>query len=343
MISTRRVPLAAVGAASVAALVASAFLAVTMGSVEIAPADVTKVVLHHLGLAGPTDLSPAREAIIWDLRVPRVLLAAEVGAGLAVVGAIMQALTRNPLADPYLLGMSSGAALGAVAVVVLGVGSALLSLTTGAFIGAAAAFVAVILLGSRGSSRLSPARMVLAGVATAYFCSAMTSLITLTSADAQAIRSLLFWLLGTLSGARWPDVALTLLVSVPVLTIALSQARSLNAMMFGDETARSLGVAVDRLRWTLLIATALLVGVMVAVSGAIGFVGLILPQAIRLAFGTDQRVLLPLAGLSGAIFMIWADTLVRTVLDPREVPVGILTALVGVPVFAILLWRDRAS
>lgn len=329
------------GAVLAGILLASIVMAVTIGPVPLSPADVWGVIFHRLGLGPAPALSATREAIVWDLRLPRVLLAALVGAGLSVCGAIMQSVSRNPLADPYLLGLSSGASFGAVLVVILGAGGGLVALSGGAFLGAMVAFAAVLLLASGGRRHLSPARTVLAGVAIAYLGSALTSLITIASADAQAIRSLLFWLLGTLSGARWGDLRTVAAVLLPVLAVCLWSARSLNAFTFGDDTAISLGVNVNRVRWSLLVATALVTATLVAVSGAIGFVGLVLPHAVRFVAGADHRRVLPLSALSGAIFLIWADTLARTMLEPREIPVGVITALCGVPAFAVLLWRQQ--
>ena len=318
------------------ALVASLVFAVTLGPADIAPTDVWWTVLHHLGL-GDSPLSALRDGIVWELRLPRVLTAAAVGAGLAVAGAVMQALTRNPLADPYLLGLSSGASLGAVAVLVLGV-SALLA--PAAFLGALAALVATLFI-ARASGPLTPARTVLAGVAVSSLAASVASFIIFWTATGDSYREILGWLLGSLAGARWPAVAIAVgaivVVGIP-LTLA---ARTLDAFAFGDTAAASLGVNVERTRWILLVATALLTGAMVSVSGSIGFVGLVLPHAVRLVVGTGHRALLPLSALLGAVFLIWADTAARTLFDPRELPVGIVTAIVGAPLFVILLVRKR--
>lgn len=321
-----------------AVLAVSIVTAVTIGPAELTHAEVWGSIGSHLGL-GQSPLTPLRDGIVWDLRLPRVLTAAAVGAGLALSGAVMQAVTRNQLADPYLLGLSAGASLGAVSVLLLG--SAVV-LSAAAFGGALAALAATLALaGALG--RITPTRTVLAGVAVSSLAGAITSFLIFWTATGDSYREILGWLLGSLSGARWPEASIAglalLIVGVP---IALS-GRVLDAFAFGDTTAASLGVPVQGARWTLLTGTALLTGAMVSVSGSIGFVGLVLPHAVRLLIGPGHRALLPLSALVGAVFLVWADTLARTAFDPRELPVGIVTALVGAPVFALLLARRRSE
>lgn len=298
------------------------------------------VVAGHLGLAH-SDVPLLRDHIVWELRLPRVLGAAVVGAGLAACGAVMQTVTRNPLADPYLLGVSSGASLGAVAVIVAGVGSGVAALTGGAFAGALAAFVLVIVVAG-GGGVLRPTRVILAGVAVAQFCAAVTSFVIIWVADPHATQTITFWLSGSLARADWNALAWATPVLAAAVSVMLWHARSLNAFAFGDESAAALGINVGRIRWLLLITTALLTAVLVAISGAIGFVGLILPHATRLLTGPDHRRLLPVVVLAGAIFLIWVDTAARTLFDPRELPAGVLTALLGVPAFVVLLRRREA-
>ena len=317
-----------------AALVASIVLAITFGPADITPIDVWSSVLHHLGV-GESPLSALRDGIVWQLRLPRTLTAAAVGAGLALSGAVMQAITRNPLADPYLLGLSAGASLGAVIVLVLG---ATLLLAPAAFVGALAALLATLLI-ARASGPLSPARTVLAGVAVSAFAAAVTSFVIYWTATGDSYREILAWLLGSLAGARWPAVAIAVGAIVVVGIPLVFSGRTLDAFAFGDTAAAALGVNVDRTRWMLLISTALLTGAMVSVSGSIGFVGLVLPHAIRLLVGSANRLVLPLSALLGAVVLVWADTAARTVFDPRELPVGIVTAIVGAPLFVLLLLR----
>lgn len=318
-------------------LIASATIAVTFGPADITPTEVWTTILHHLELVPESPVSRLRDAIVWDLRMPRVIAAMGVGAGLALAGAVMQALTRNPLADPYLLGLSSGAALGAVTLVVMGFA---LLVPLGAFVGSLAALGLALLI-AQLLGGATPVRAILAGISISALASAMTSFIIFWSATGDSYREILSWLMGSLSGSGWVDaglVAASLLVCAPVMLIS---ARGLDAFAFGEKSAASLGVDVVRLRWTLLGASALLTGVMVAIGGAIGFVGLVVPHAVRLAVGSRHGRLLPLSMLVGAIFMLWADTMARTLFDPRELPVGIVTALVGAPAFLLILMRFR--
>lgn len=321
-----------------AALAASLVLAVTIGPADIAPADVLASLRHHLGLGGEP-LSTIREAIVWQARAPRALTAAAVGAGLAVGGAVMQGLTRNPLADPYLLGVSSGAGLGAVAVLLLG---AAVLLPVAAFAGALLALTLTLTLASAGG-RLTPTRTVLAGLAVAQACAAVTSFVIFWSATGDSYREILSWLLGSLAGATWTSVAIAGGAVAVVGPALLAAARTLDAFTFGDIAAGALGVHVTRARWTHFVLVALLTGALVSVSGAIGFVGLVVPHAVRLVVGARHHRVLPVAALGGAVFLLWADTAARTVFEPRELPVGILTAGLGAPVFALLLWRRRTA
>jgi iron complex transport system permease protein len=327
-----RVVALALGGALLAAIVVSAVI----GAADLSIAEVWQSVLHHLGLAnaGP---SPIRDAIVWELRVPRILTAAAVGAGLALSGAVMQAVTRNPLADPFLLGLSAGASLGAVAVLVLGV---TVLLAPAAFLGALAALVATLVI-ARSTGSLTPSRTVLAGVAVSSLAAAITSLVIFWTASGDSYREILGWLLGSLAGARWPAVAIAIGALVVIGGPLMLTGRTLDAFAFGETAAASLGVSVNRTRWLLLIATALLTGAMVSVSGSIGFVGLVLPHAIRLLVGSANRRVLPLSALLGAVFLVLADTVARSAFDPRELPVGIVTAIVGAPLFVLLLARRR--
>ncbi|ARQ71056.1 FecCD family ABC transporter permease [Streptomyces marincola] len=328
----------ALWAAGLAALCGSVALAVTIGPASIGVGDVWSAIAARLGW-GTSDLGRLRDEIVWNLRLPRVLLAAVCGAGLAVCGAVMQSLLRNPLADPFVLGVSSGASTGAVLVVVLGAGGGALSVSGGAFLGAVCSFALVLLLSHTLGGTQD--RVVLAGVAAMQLFSALTSFVVMTSADAETTRGVLFWLLGSLGGAAWADVWLCLAVLLAVLVVCLGYGRTLDAFAFGQDAAASLGVSVARTRLVLLCATALLTGALVSTAGAIGFVGLVLPHAARALTGPGHGRLLPACALAGAVFLVWADTLARTVLDPQEVPVGVVTSLVGVPAFVLVLYRTR--
>ncbi len=318
-------------------LLATLILAVTFGPADIAPVEVWQTIAHHMGLAASSSVSRLRDAIIWELRVPRVLVAAGVGAGLALCGAVMQALTRNPLADPYLLGLSAGASLGAVVFLLLG---ASLLMPVGAFLGSGAAMLFTLLV-TRALGGATPVRAILAGISISALASAATSFLIFWSATGDSYREILSWLMGSLSGVVWGDALLVLGATIIVGLPVLSSGRSLDAFAFGDNAAASLGVDVVRLRWALLGATALLTGVLVSIGGAIGFIGLIVPHVVRLATGSRHRVLLPVSMLVGAIFMIWADTAARSFFAPRELPVGIITALIGAPIFVLVLLRYR--
>nr|WP_286303171.1 putative F420-0 ABC transporter permease subunit [Microbacterium suwonense] len=333
---SRRARLALWTAVLLLALAASIVVAVALGPADITPWDAWRSILARLGI-GESPLSTLRDGIVWELRMPRVLTSAAVGAGLALCGAIMQAVLRNPLADPYLLGLSSGASLGAVVVIVLGVA---LALPVAAFAGALAALVATLLLAG-AVGRITASRTILAGIAVSAVLGALTSLIIFWSATGDSYREILGWLLGSLAGVTWPTASVALIALLVVGGPLLLTGGTLDAFAFGDRSAASLGVPVARTRWVLLGATALLTGGLVAVSGSIGFVGLVVPHAVRLTAGARHRMLLPLSALTGAVFLIWADTLARTLFDPKELPVGVVTALIGAPLFAGLLLRAR--
>ncbi len=325
-----------------AAVVLSVTLAVTIGPVFISPITVWQIIASHALGTSPGDWTAGQDHIVWLIRLPRVLLAGVVGAGLAVVGVAMQATVRNPLADPYVLGTSSGASVGAVLVIMLGINFfAPYSLSVLAFVGAVGSF-AIVFAVSQTGGRVSPTRLILAGVATAYILTAITSLI-LFLGDERAVRSVLFWMLGTLSGAEWSFLGLPAAALLLGIVVLVLKSRAMNALLAGEETAITLGVDTQSLRRQLLVLTALITGVMVAVSGAIGFVGLMMPHIVRLVVGSDHRIVLPASALTGAIFLIWVDVAARTVVQPQEIPVSVITALVGAPFFLWLLrWRRQA-
>ena len=340
-IAATRLGFGALLAGLTALLLLSITLAVMIGPVPLAPSLVWRVALHQLapGLVTP-DWAAFQQSIIWELRFPRVLLGGLVGAGLAVAGATMQALVRNPLADPYLLGVSSGASLGAVAVILLGLGwFGIFSLSIAAFLGALLAFGVVYVLAQQGG-RLTTGRLILSGVAVSYVFGALTNFLIYHAAEGEEVTSVIFWMLGGLGGARWdllPLPGLALALGILALT---AQARALNALSVGEETAATLGVDTSRFRRQTFALTALLTGTLVAVSGGIGFVGLMLPHILRLLVGADHRRLLPVAALAGASFLIWVDVLARVVVAPQELPIGIITALLGAPFF---IWLMRRS
>ena len=323
--------------AATSALILVCGVAVTIGPAAVSLAQVAGSIAAHIGLA--TEPVPILiDSIVWQLRLPRVLTAALVGAGLALSGAVMQSVTRNPLADPYLLGLSSGASVGAVCVVILGIG---FILPAAAFLGALLALVATLSIAKVGGT-ITPVRAVLAGLAIAQLAGALTSFIIFWAAKGDSYREILNWLLGSVAGATWSSVAIAATAVAVVGTGILLSATRLDAFAFGDTSAASLGIHVNRTRWALLGSVALLTGAMVAVSGSIGFVGLILPHLVRGVSGPGHRRLLPLVAVCGGLFLVIADTLARTVFDPRELPVGIITAFIGVPVFILLIKRKKS-
>ncbi|WP_234388686.1 FecCD family ABC transporter permease [Streptomyces sp. AS58] len=339
----RVVPAAPLAAVLAAALLLALTAAVAWGSTSIPPGEVWGVVWRRL--SGEPPRPGTDDLIVWQLRVPRAVLAALVGAGLGLVGTAVQALVRNPLADPYLLGISNGASLGAVGAIVLGLGAggALgLGLSGAAFVGALATFALVWTVARRGGG-FAPLRLVLAGVAIGQFLSGFTSYLVLQAGDEQQTHSVLFWLMGSLGGADWPLLAVPA-VAVPAAALLLqARARGLNALLMGDETAAGLGVDVVRLRRELFTVTSLLTGVLVAVSGAIAFVALMVPHVCRLVVGGDHRRLLPISALFGALLMVVVDIVCRTAMDTQELPVGVVTSLIGAPALLYLLDRRLGS
>jgi iron complex transport system permease protein len=324
---------------SIGALLASALAATALGPVTLSPIDTLHVLLSHLGLHRADAASAsATDGIVWLIRLPRVLLGAIVGATLAVTGATLQAATRNVMADPHLLGVSAGAACGAVvAVVVTGNVVGEWTLPLFAFFGALAASAVVLVLAGAGG-RMSSARLLLSGIAVAFTATASANLV-LYLGDQRAASSVLFWMLGGLGLARWS------LLGVPAACAAIgiawlwTRSRALDAMMSGDLSATALGVDAGRLRREVFVVCAMLTAVTVSVSGAIGFVGLVVPHLCRRLGGAGHRRLLPLCAIVGAIFLIWADVGARVLIAPDDLPIGVITALVGGGALALLVRR----
>jgi iron complex transport system permease protein len=308
------------------------------GDMPIAPADVVRAIANGLGI-GHYRLSPIDEGIVWQYRMSRALMAACSGGGLALCGLILQTLLRNPLAEPWLLGISAGASTGAVCIMLLGVGGGLLGVGSGAFIGACCAFGLIMLLA--GGLRDGATRIILAGVAGTQLFNALTAWVVSTSANAEQSRGVMFWLMGSLSGVRWPEALLGLAAAAAGLVIALCYARSLDAFAFGEEVAATLGIPVIRLRVVLLLVTALVTATIVSAIGAVGFVGLVIPHVARMLTRTSHLTLIPIVFLMGSHFMILADLASRSLIAHQVLPVGVVTALIGAPAFAIILYRTR--
>lgn len=323
------------------ALVATAVLGVGVGSVRIGPTTVLSVVAERLGIAhgGPV-ASPAETNIVWLLRVPRVLAGIAVGAALSVAGATIQALVRNPLADPYLLGISSGASAGAAAQMLFGVSAAAgaAALAGSAFVGSLVA-IALVFAISRIGGRLIPARLVFGGIAVGLALGALTNLMVFFADSRDGVRAVLFWMLGSLGQSRWDVLALLWMVTLGCCLLLWGWSRRLDAIALGEDTARSLGTDPTRFRTVAVLVVALLVATSVSVSGAIGFVGLVVPHLARRLVGAGHRLLLPVSALLGAVLLVWADTLARSVVSPAELPLGVLTALIGTPLLIVLVHR----
>lgn len=330
--------LAAILGVSLVVLVFAVAAATAIGDYRIGLGTVFLSVTNELGLT-QADIAPIEQSVVWNLRLSRALVAALAGAGLALCGAILQALLRNALAEPFVLGVSAGASTGAVCVIVLGIGAGSLSLSLGAFAGAFGAFALVALLSNGATS--GPNHTILAGVAASQLFNALTSYIVTTSGNAQQARDVMFWLLGSFGGVRWPDFQLLLLVVLVCLAVCIWMGRALDAFTFGDEDAAALGVPVGRIRLILFGVTALLTATIVSMVGAIGFVGLVVPHAARYVVGPLHLRLLPACAVIGAVFMVVADIVSRVIADQQTVPIGVVTALVGVPFFAIILYRAR--
>lgn len=322
----RRLALLALG------VVAALALSVSFGASGIGPGDLWRA------LSGSGD--PTTRSILFQLRLPRAALAALVGGALGLSGCTFQALLRNPLADPYVLGVSGGAAVGAVAVVVTGIGVILpWMLPLGAFVGAVAAMALVLEVARRASpGRMDTRVLILSGVIVGAFFNAVI-LLMLSMADVESFRSAIFWMMGNLSGADWGSTGLLALLLVPGALAVLSLARAFNLLSRGEEVAFHLGASVQRVKLTAYLAASLMVAAAVAAGGVIGFVGLIVPHAVRLAWGNDHRMLLPASFLAGTAFLLLADTVARLVVAPAELPTGVVTAVAGVPFFVALLLR----
>jgi len=326
-----------------ALLVGSALVAVAIGAVWISPWTSLRLFAWKLRVAGhPAGIPSSTAVILFQLRLPRVLLAAVVGAGLAAAGAVFQALFRNPMADPAIIGVSSGAALGAIVVILAGGGAALggMGVSAAAFLGALATAFLVYRLARLGPS-VQIATLLLAGIAVAAIISAVISLAMTFSG--QQIRLIYFWLLGGLGARGWQSLGAATPFVLAGTAVAIGSARDLNLTALGEERASQLGLEVERFKTLMLATGALLTAAAVSVAGLIGFVGLMTPHILRLVVGADHRRLIPASILGGAAFMILADLAARTLVSPEEIPVGAVTAVLGGPFFLYLLRRERRA
>lgn len=322
-----------------AVLLVSCVVSLGFGPARV-PVDVVwRILLHKLFGLGVPDWSAGQEHIVWLIRVPRMLLGALVGAGLALIGAVLQAVTRNPLADPHLLGVTSGATLGAV-IVVLHIGEivGLLTLPIAAFIGALMSMFLVLGIANR-QGRLDSDRLLLCGVAVSFVMMAIANLL-LFMGDHRASSAVMFWMLGGLGLARWELLTIPALSVLLGLVLLLGMARSLNALMAGEQTAVTLGLNARAARLRVFVIASLMTGVLVSISGSIGFVGLMVPHIARRLVGAEHRRLLPACVLLGSLFLVWVDVAARTLIAPEDLPIGVATAAIG-GLFFIGLMRRR--
>jgi len=307
-------------------------LSILVGEADLTPGQV------FAALLGEGDINDRR--IVVGLRAPRAVMAILVGGGLSLSGAVFQALLRNPLAEPYILGISGGAATGAVLALTLGLAASLSwALPAAAFAGALVAIFLVLRVAATADDRVDVRVLLLAGVVVGAFFTACMAFV-LSISDARTVRSAVLWMMGSLVGSDWRTVWMVTLYSIPAVIALVGLARPLNLLAIGEETAGYLGADVERVKRMAYVLASLLTAAGVAATGVIGFVGLIVPHSIRLLVGADYRVLLPLAFLAGAVFLMLADIVARTVLPPTEVPIGVITAFVGVPLFLLLLRRS---
>jgi iron complex transport system permease protein len=330
--------------AAVAFLLASALVGLLLGPVDVGVGDITRSALAHLHVPGVTSpLTPGEEAIVWELRLPRVVLAALVGGMLAVAGATYQGVFRNPLADPYLLGIAAGAGLGAtLAIAYLPRSLARHQVVPpAAFVGGLIAVAVTYLLARSAGRQRGPAVFILGGVTVASFFTAVQTFVQQQNSD--TLQEVYSWILGRLPSTGWSDVLLILPYVTVACAVIFLLRRSIDVLSLGDDEAASLGVNVSRLRLTLVVAATVGTAAAVAVAGLIAFVGIIVPHAIRLVVGGSARVLLPLSLIVGAAFLILVDAVARTALAPAEIPIGVVTAFLGAPFFALVLYTTRRS
>lgn len=313
-------------------------LSLTLGAVPFSWHEVATVLGDRARGHPPSNHTV--DAVVWELRVPRGLMAALAGAGLALAGILMQTLVRNPLADPYLLGVSSGASVGATAVITMGILGGIYALAGGALLGALAATLCVFLV-AQWQGGLTPLRLILSGVVLSAAFSALASFLVFRAHDPRAAQSVMFWMLGSVSGATWAKLLIPTIAVALTAVGMLSISRLMDALTAGSDTAASLGVDVKSLRRWLFFAQAVLVGVLVSVAGGIGFVGLIVPHLSRMLVGSTHRRLVPVAMALGAVFLLWVDMLARVLAPPQEIPLGVVTGIIGAPLFLFIMGRRQ--
>lgn len=329
---------------SLAVLFAAVILSSTVGAANISFLEALKIMLAKLPIIGQffnDRLDDTHKLIVLDIRLPRILLAAVVGMGLSVVGAAMQGMFKNPMADPGVLGVSSGAALGAALAIAFGFQNLIFGIgliTLASFTGAMATTIIVYSIAKVGG-KLPTANLLLSGVAVSFLFSSVISIIMILKRD--RIESIVMWTMGSLSAASWKQLMVIAPVVIAVSIIIFAFSRDLNLLSTGTDTARSLGVEAEYVKKLLLVMSSLLIGACVSVSGVIGFVGLVIPHVIRIILGSDHRVVLPFSAIGGALFLVICDTLARNLIPPSEIPVGAITSLFGAPFFIYLLIKSK--
>ena len=326
-------------------LIATIIGAIAIGSTYIEPGVVYKVLLSKLsnGKLFSGEWNLMFESIIWEIRFPRVILGAICGAGLALCGVLMQCVTKNPIAEPYVLGISSGASAGAVSVIVLG-GVSSMGITTisgGAFLGSIISGILVFAIGTQMGRTTSTTRLVLTGMAISTIFGALTNLLIYAAKNSNQAKNAMFWTVGSLGGAKWSVILLPSLILVIVLVVSIFMSKSLDILLLGDDSAIILGINVKLIKSVILILSTLLISTIVAVTGAIGFIGLVVPHICRTIAGSDHKKLVLLSSLIGAIFLTMADILARALFPPIEIPIGIITALIGGPFFLFLISKKN--
>lgn len=284
------------------------------------------------------------ESIIWEIRAPRVLLSAISGGGLAISGVLMQCITKNPIADPYILGISSGASSGAVAVIILGGASmGFLNITGGAFVGALLCGLIVFIIGTQNGKNISTVRLILTGLAVSTIFSSITNILVYSAKNSNQVRSAVFWSMGSLGRARWGEIFIPFIALVLIFSISLMLTKSLDILLLGDNTAKMVGMEVGKIKTVIILTTTLLISILVAMTGSIGFIGLIVPHICRYFCGSSHKKLLLSSLLVGGIFLIICDTIARSIFPPRDIPIGIITSIIGGPFFLFMIGKNGYS
>lgn len=321
-------------------------LSIGVFNVNLEPSIAYKIAINKIFSSEifPQNWKQLYETIIWEIRVPRAILAVVCGAGLAICGVLMQCVTRNPIADPYILGLASGASTGAVFMIVIGGASiGITSISGGAFLGALICSALVFVIGTQYGKSSSTTRLILTGLAISTIFSALTDLIISIAKNSAQVKSALFWSMGSLGGGVWDVLALPIITLIITMILAISLSKSLDLLLFGDENAIMLGMNINRIKSIIIVITSLLTSVLVSVTGAIGFLGLIVPHVSRLLCGNDHKKLLVISGIIGAILLLCCDLFAKNSFYPRDIPIGIITSLIGGPFFLWMLTRKDYS